>query len=534
MSSSAAETLISAPAPALGKAGAALWVLLLWIVSTGLQYKNGAFTADLAGDPDEPAHTVTTLMMRDYFACGLTAGEHPLHFAKRYYDHYPKVAIGHYPPLFYVVAGAWMLPFPTKTALMLFISLLCAVLGALTTSVGLRCGLCKATALITGLWFVLLPFVQKQTVLVMSDLMLAVWCLLAAGAFAAFIRAPNAWRALLFGVLAACAILTKASAVALALVPPLAIVLLGRWRLLVNWRLWLAPLPVLATALPWTLLTMKITEEGMQRTSIAEYIPAAVQFYAGAFWQTFGPVILIAAAISIVIGTWRLFAKKVEANVDIIVAAALAISVTFLYLVSPTGFSARYLLPLTPLMLVAAAMLLVRLRQCWSLGAGAALSLVLLGAVPPKNVTGFGTLAADLIHRAPSGAKVLVSSDARGEGGLIAELALRDKHRCNSSWTIVRASKFMAESGWTGSGYQALFKTEAEFLAALRRDGITWIVEDTGVESHYETQHNRQLAAWSSRLSLVCTIPARRMWEMENKPLLLHAIHSVNTERQKD
>ncbi len=524
MSSPEAENPTSARRPALGKAEAALWVLLLWITSAGLQYHNGAFTADLAGDPDEPAHTVTTLMMRDYFVCGITAGEHPLHFAKRYYDHYPKVAIGHYPPLFYVIAGAWMLPFPTKTALMLFISLLCAVIGALTTAAGLRCGLGKAASLITGLWFVLLPFVQKQTMLVMSDLMLAVWCLLAAGAFASFIRAPSAGRSLLFGVLAACAILTKASAVALALVPPLSIVMLGRWRLLINWRLWLAPLPVLATALPWTLITMKITEEGMQQTSIAEYIPAAIQFYAGAFLHTFGPVVLVAASISIGIGAWRMFVKKEQANVDVVVAAALAISVTFLYLVSPTGFSARYLLPLTPLMLVAAAVLLMRLRHLWSLGTGVVLSLALLGVTPPKTVSGFSTLATDLVQRTPSGAKVLISSDARGEGGLIAELALRDTHRCDSAWTMVRASKFMAESGWTGGGYRALFKTDAEFLAALRREGITMVVEDKGVDSHYETEHNRQLAAWGGKLKIVSTTPAFRMWEPEAKPLLLYEL----------
>jgi len=521
--------------PAFGTCNAVFCALIFWAVSVGLQMHKGAFSADIGADPDEPAHAVTSLMVRDYLAVGLWKGEHPLHFAQRYYDHFPKVALGHYPPSFYLLAGAWLLPWPTKTALMLFIGMLSGVLGSVTAVTGYRCGLDKASAVIVGLWTLLLPITQKLSMLVMSDLLLSTLCLIAAGSFAPFLNKPTAGRALLFGVLASAAILTKASAIALALVPPLSILVMGRWRLCLDWRLWLAPLPVVVTAVPWTLLTMKITQEGMSGQSTAEYFPEAVKFYAGASLYTFGLLILIAALISIARTLPILWSRKRELNTCSVVMGAFGVSMLALYLVSPTGFSSRYFLPLAPLLLIAAAgsfreLRLVwnhRLASCAGIGAGAAASLLLLGPVQPKVASGFGLVADDLIKRS-SGGKVLVSSDARGEGSLIAELAFRTTNRCQSSWTIVRSSKFMAASDWIGRDYKAAFTDREDFLSSLRRDRIAWIVEDRDIPADYQQPHHHQLQEWSGAIDRTIEVTSKR--EGYPKPGSIVLLHIPATE----
>lgn len=496
---------------------AVLCALFLWGVSAALQFQNAAFSADIGADPDEPAHAVTSLMLRDYLARGLIKGEHPLHFARDYYDHFPKVALGHYPPGFYLLSGAWLLPCPTKHALMLFIGLLSGVLGAVTAVMACRCGLARVSASIVGLWVVLLPITQKLSMLVMSDLLLASLCLLAVAAFASFLDKPAAPSALLFGVLAAAAILTKASAVALALVPPLSILALGRWRLCLNWRLWLAPVPVALTALPWTLFTMKITQEGMSGQSTAEYFPEALKFYASAAVQTFGPIILVAATIPVIVSVPKLWKRSGHANTNAVALGCFGISLASLYLVSPTGFSSRYLLPLAPLLLIAAAFAFGSLCAMWHhrmaagacVGLGAMASLILLGGVEPKVASGIAAMAEEITTRAPGG-KVLISSDARGEGALVAEMAFRIPDRCASPWSIVRASKFMASSDWSGRDYQAAFANREEFTAALQRDRIGWIVEDVSVPDSYLQKHHLQIKEWCGALSVEKTITASR------------------------
>ena len=84
-------------------AAIALPVLLTAI----LQWRSGAYSSDLATNSDEPAHVVSGLMVHDYAArlLNLTALSLPVNlraFAEAYYVHYPKVAIGHWPPSFYL------------------------------------------------------------------------------------------------------------------------------------------------------------------------------------------------------------------------------------------------------------------------------------------------------------------------------------------------------------------------------------------------------------------------------------------------
>src|ERR1700686_1788292 len=84
-------------------------VLVFFGATVLLQFLSGAYRAEFSGYPDESAHYVTSLMVRD-FIVSLQYTE-PMQFANDYYLHYPKVALGHWPPFFYALGGIWMLLF---------------------------------------------------------------------------------------------------------------------------------------------------------------------------------------------------------------------------------------------------------------------------------------------------------------------------------------------------------------------------------------------------------------------------------------
>ena len=91
----------------------AAWTLLVLAVCLQVRAARTFLPADLATS-DGPAHFTTGLMLHDF----LCAGHYlrPMTFAKCFYVHYPKVAFGHWPPVFYVIEAAWFFVFGTSIA----------------------------------------------------------------------------------------------------------------------------------------------------------------------------------------------------------------------------------------------------------------------------------------------------------------------------------------------------------------------------------------------------------------------------------
>jgi hypothetical protein len=98
--------------------------------------------------------------------------------------------------------------------------------------------------------------------------------------------------------------------------------------------------------------------------------------------------------------------------------------------------------------------------------------------IPRKQWGGFESIAEQAIGAGPQ-ARTLVASDARGEGMFIADMAERDAHR--PSYTVERASKILASSTWSGSGYQSLYQTPEQVREALAKGGITLVVTDASL-----------------------------------------------------
>jgi hypothetical protein len=229
----------------------ALAGLIFLSIAVALQGLGGAYGNDFYND--EAAHFVSAVMLRDF----LLGGEfsHPMAFAKSFYLHYPKVAIGQWPPVLYVVLGGWMVVFgASRTAALVAIAMAAAATTTLIYLVGRpRAG--RLPALLAGLVFLLSPLVQQSTGRVMTEHLVTLLALASALQFARYTRTVQPADAWLFGILAALAILTRGSAWALALVPGLTILLTRRFDLLRCPSLWLSALPVLVTCVPWYLVT---------------------------------------------------------------------------------------------------------------------------------------------------------------------------------------------------------------------------------------------------------------------------------------
>jgi len=474
----------------------ALFALLLVFHFT-FQSMHGAWTSDLAGDPDEAAHAVTSLMLRDYMAGGWQ--QSPMLFAKNYYESFPKVALGHYPPGYYLLAGAWLLPMASIKSLFVLQSILAAALGTLIYRVASRI-LPVPAALAAGLLSAALPFTLKQAEFVMSDLMLGVLCLLATAAWADYMQRPTKRRALGFGLLAAMAILTKGSALALCLVPPIATLLTGRWKLIKQSSWWISALPVAILAGPWMLYSSHITSEGMLHQPLTEYAQEAALFYASSMPHVVGWLLLgfIIVGLALII---RTCVRSPQTSTWLAAGIGMLAGTTAISLFVPTGFSTRYLLPVLPVLLIAAVTAVNASCSRFGRGRWPAFYIIMLAAFaltvrwPEKNVTGFSqaveTSGVPQLGTPP--VNWLVAADPRGEGAIIAAAAFHCPQRSPSLLKVYRGTKELSTSDWLGRGYTLAFPNDSLVLAHLDKLNIRRVFIDLSAGESVRKEHELQL-----------------------------------------
>jgi hypothetical protein len=479
-------------------------ILILAAITLGLQGASGAWLSEFGGHPDEAAHYVTSLMMRDYVFGGGLPGN-PLAFAENYYAHYPRIALGHYPPVFYLLAAPWLAVFGTSAASTMVFMAAQSTAFALSAFLMARRRYDYLTAILAGAGVALLPLTQRYTSLVMSDLALALACLGSAWAFGRFLATGKLRWSLLFAVLASTATLVKGSGLMMALVVPLAIVLAWRWDVLLNWRLWVAPPLVVLLVAPWTIKTYAISKEGMMKWT-PDYPLTSALSLGGDLPQELGWGILLAALIGLGFILRPLFRPRVAEGErrglapDDAAMVAFPFALLAFYILVPSGFDERYVLPVVPAALVLAAWGIHGLagiltprgsREMRPVAIAGALFAVVAIAffavifrVPDKNFHGFRK-AAQLVYQDLESARkkqpqvsreILVSSDSYGEGAFIAELAQLDQKR--PSYIVQRSSKMVASSDWIGRDYKVAFDTPEALAAGLRASTVNWVVRD--------------------------------------------------------
>lgn len=490
-------------------------------VSLLFQISSGTWGSDFGGHSDEASHVVTSLMVRDYLAGGFLETPHPMRFAEDYYGRFPKVAIGHYPPGFYLLAAIFLLPFRAAQTFLVLLNLIGAATAVVIAGLGRRATGNAGIGAILGLLWLVLPQTRTYTAIVMADLLVVLFGLLAAGAFASFLE--GRWRrdSLWFGLWAACAILTKGSAVGLALLPPVALLLSGRWRTVLDPRLWIAPVPVLLLALPWMVLTAGITGEGMQESSAMDWFKAALPYYGEALVIELGWVLIMGLSFGVAVTVKAGLSRRATMDPVEAVLWGLVSGGMVVPLLVPAGLDHRYLMPLVPCLILLAGAGVARsvaarpkrfrvvlvlvfslvvvaetfrpVRKIYE-GAGEAVRVVL------KDAAGAGT----------SPRRLLAVSNARGEGALIAAAALQAPDRLKTE----RGYKLLSKSDWLGRGYEIAFEGPAEFLALLDEGSIQYVVIDPAygdaIQEHWIKAMDTLNAGLEERVVRFAEVPARR------------------------
>jgi hypothetical protein len=467
----------------------ALRLAVFWALAVAAQWAAGAYRTDIAANPDEPAHIVSGLMARQFLTSGWDRGA--LEFARDYYWRYPKVAIGHWPPLFYLEQALWSLAFPTtRNSLLAMIALQFAILAAILTS-ALRSRFGEALGWAGGLGLAMLPGVASASLEVVAEIAAAIPLLLAVLSWARFLDTGRAASAAAFGLCAAAAILTKPTAVVLAGVPLLSAWLAGRPELVRRGSFWMPAALVGILCLPW----FAVAPGGMHERVAALGGPALVtRRFAPVTWTAqFGWPVAVLASIGLVL----LLCRRIKGSrLDGLSASVVGLSIpAALAPLAIHAWEARHLVETAPAFVLLAvsgaawiaAWLPFKAPAAWILalasiaGTGGSLTWLCQG-----GPAGYRELASAIASGALGPARsILVSGDSRAEGSFIAEMALREPR---PGRFVVRGSKLFVDATWMGEVKRIRAAVPEEVDALLLATHVEIVVLDRARPAPYGYQ----------------------------------------------
>jgi hypothetical protein len=514
------------------------FAVLLGLVVT-LQVAGGAYASGFGGYPDEPAHVVTSLMVRDFIA-GLDF-RHPLQFAQEYYFHYPKVALGHWPPVFYGALGIWFLTFgASRGTALIFIAVVAAATASIIYLTGKRL-IGRWAGVMAAALFVASPLVQESTARVMTEHLSTLGMLVSTLYFARFARTGRIGDGLAFGAIAAVAILTHANAWALGLVPGIMIALTNRWDLLRRPGLWLAAVPVLVFCVPWYVLTLPMAEDGLLGGG-------------SRFWTQvpdFGRSIYAALGFAVVlfalIGLWTTRAQimgRAEVANEWAALAGLAAAAFLLHCIIPTGADTRYMVAVVPSIVLFSAAGIDAIGQRFSARQSVGvvrvgLSLALAAAFCMESFAlplqlrneGYAALVRDVEARVSDAPQVwLASSGSTGEGCLVAAVALQEGHPKSY---VLRGKTILAGGDWLWNGTEDRFDTPEKLGALLDEMPVTIVVIDDRVlleqQRPYHNRLRKLVASEGERWKLLGSYPQTQNGIVFANSLHVYARRPVGT-----
>jgi hypothetical protein len=456
-----------------GWASRILLFSLYFVCVVLLQWRGNAFRSELSGSPDEPAHYVTGLMVHDYIAAGFS--QSPLPYARNYYLHYPKVALGHWPPFFYVVQAAWMLLFTTsRTSVMLLMAAITALLATVLCEI-LREEFSLALGMSAAALFISLPIIEEFSHLVMTELLVALLVLLAVLAYGRYLDTERWQPAAWFGIWFTLALLTKGTGIQLALLPPLGVLFGGRWHLLKRFSFWLPAMIVLGIAGPWYLWVPGAQHESVARFGGVSSNWGRLTGTPVAWASMLGIILLVAATVGLLICCRQILRGSARGKWMASLAVVLGAYLSRFFI---GAYEARHLLVNIPMLLMFAALCVdwCFRQPRWQALKAAPRNLAVGGALvamvgvnvyrnPIKRHYGFSEVAQDLLSRpALRNSVFLICASATGEGMLISEVAERESR---PGHIILRANKMLASEDWMGDDYQLLFLDPEEVVQYL-------------------------------------------------------------------
>ena len=432
---------------------------ILATVSFGIQWGSGTYQADFSGHPDEPSHFVGGVLVAQYLERPTPAS--PMAFAEAFYLHFPRFAIGHWPPGFYVLEGLWFTFLGGTRATALLLQTGIAFLLATLVYAAIRARASTIPALGGALLLLLSKPVQGALGMTMADSLTALVVLGASLAFAFYLAHPSPSRSLAFGVLAAAGMLTKGSAVPVLLVPALAILFTRRWNLLARRDLWICALPVLLLAGPWYAFARRFDSPNHNSLFVPRPLLEALSA-----WSEYPAALLLPGMVGV------LMLKKR----DPFAAGTMALVTGYVVmpLLVPHFNEGRHLMPGAAGLAILAG---------WALGrpsgrgpsfvTGLALLSLLVhgGGFVHYPVAVFRPWVWHLAGESRKGERVMLAG--LPEGMIVAAMA---ENHPRSTPIVLRSSRVLARSDWNGNHYSSQMRDAQQTRQRLRELGVGLIV----------------------------------------------------------
>ena len=421
-----------------------------------IQTANGAFQAEFNGHPDEASHFVSGLMLHDYLSA--LPLENPVTWCLRYYLHFPRVAIGHWPPGFPLMEAAWwLLVGPSRFTAM-----------ALNAGLALLCGLIfyrllrtmapQWLALAAALLLLAAGEMQAGYSRSMCDLPCLLFAMLVLDSTMRLLRRPSRFGWALVAFWLVCGMLTRASAACLVPVPALALLFTGRLHTISRRTALLAAGAVFGLGSLWYLMRLFVFHENLLAWGgVNMRIPWPVRL----FPELAGPGVLTLAAVGLLLALRR--RRSLSAA-----AAAMLLSIAGVSFFLRAMNEPRHVLIALPALLLLSVETLLALRHRAAFALAAACALALFPwSLYRQQPAGFAAIARQLHFPSRS----LVASSAQGEGGWISTVALADPQRAS---VVVRATKTLITG--TGAHYGLSARTPEEVERRLDELAIDTVV----------------------------------------------------------
>jgi hypothetical protein len=504
-------------------------LILAFDLAFAWQHLGRAYSSEFGGHPDEAAHYLNGLLVHDYAVRGF--GTAPAKFAETFRRSYPSSGPGLWPPLFPLVQAAWTLPFGTsRTSVLLLMCVLTAIV-AFQLFRALRDEFGTGAAAIAAALFLSLSFVREYSAMIMPEMLCAVLMFGAALALGRYLDSEKPAAALCFGLLAALAILTKTSGLALLLMVPLPLLLTGKWFLLARPALWAGiALPALIAG-PWVWRFRKqggFLGDWIQPAPSLDFAREALPFYVVKFSAGVGIVVAVLMFIGLAVKLLR----PSERTGRWAAAAALIASVILFQAILPVSLEPRHVIPAIPAAMMFAvagwSAVASRFRRGDSVGTPVSaavtelilplllivmwLSSVAIGALTHrKGWTGFRPLA-EIVLADTSGSKgsVLVASDRTGEGMFVSEIAMAEKR---PGRTIELASRVLVDSAAGNRRPRGKFTDDEDLAEFLKTGEFQYIVFDDSLT-------DEEPRPYQDMLKRVLRDDTEHFWEVAASPLL--------------
>ncbi len=422
---------------------------------------------------DEAAHFVSSVMVMDYLKHGLWEGVSPMTFARNYYDHYPKVAIGHWPPLFYLCQALWFLVAGvSRVSVMIFTSGIAAGIAVVTAVLCRMHSLGWRLSLVMGGLAALNTVLLRSTIDLSSDPMTALATILAALVCALWLENLSFRWGLAYAGIASLAVLVKGNAFLVYLLPALVVFSPGGWRSALRREFWLPVLLSLVFPLAWyaqflDLATGEVIPGGKGSNPYYWRLIRISGFNLWNLWIVNGALICVLALASLKSSIGERWYLRYPAVSAMPVAAWI-----FLSWMTPHN-EGRLMLATIPVFYLAAAMTMRKLPVYVSVVLCGALALSVAAPRAPQEPHGWvGTVN----HLKSSGSKtILIGSNRSGEGAIVAEFAMRSP---KPEVRILRAGKVLQKSDWMGYHVQRLVQSPEDVGHVLADAKVDTVVVD--------------------------------------------------------